>query len=436
MLDPLTVPLNPSAIAGSDPLHRAPRLAPPAGSIATDTASSAVDAAAESHRASNDLRIQAVLRGAARGLGFAAAELWTLDTATSSLGRRAAWDLAGADEPPRRSLAEAEADIAALSGGAVVIEQPEDAEPWALHRPMESAVGVPVASADTIHGVLWLVGIEPRRIADETVELAEIIAGRLALEIETEQPRVAVEDTRVFERETEAVALLPELPNDTPQLGELQLAGRTFNHGAVALHDWEELPDGRLMALSASIVDSPGDPSESAVLAAQSARVAARTLAASAADAGELLTRVNESLFGSTQSAEGVAMAVALIDQPEDAADAGEPITGTLAAAGPAGALRVRAAETTAVLPDAAPLGWDEQAAYPARPFELQVRERLVLVAGDVRLASPLVERRLVDAYRSVTADGHRAMTAKACLERLDQTGCEEIDAAVTLRRV
>lgn len=435
MFDPLTVPFQ-SLPEGDDPVNQPPRLAPPAGAIAAGSAAAADGAKTEAPRASTDLRIQAVLRGTARGLGFAAAELWTLDDATKSLGRRAAWEIARTDQPERRPLAEAEADIAALSGGAVVLESAEDGEPWTLHRPMESAIGVPVASADTIHGVLWLIGIESRRIADETVELAEIVAGRLALEIESERWASSEATDLVFEPKSKPDALLSELPTEAPRLGELELAGHTFSHGTVALHDWEVLSDGRLLAFAASIVDSPGDPSESAVLAAQNARVAARTLAESAADAGELLTRVNASLFRSSHSAEGVAMAIALVDPVEKAQEAGAAITGTYAAAGPAGALRLRAAQSDAILLDAAPLGWDEQAAYASRLFELEVRERLVLIAGDVRLASPLVERRLTDAYKSVTADGHRQMTAKACLERLEQTGCEEIDAAITLRRV
>ena len=137
---------------------------------------------------------RAVLRGAARGLcyergGFQAAELWLLDNASSQLNLAARWarpESRLADEPNdrRRPLADAPADVAALAGGAVVLEAGEEARAWDFHSPAGAAIGVPVSSDSTIHGVLWLLSDAEMTIADEPVELAEVVAGRLALEVE------------------------------------------------------------------------------------------------------------------------------------------------------------------------------------------------------------------------------------------------------------
>ncbi|MGL5095542.1 MAG: GAF domain-containing protein, partial [Planctomycetia bacterium] len=135
----------------------------------------------DARRATLDLRLGAVLRGAAKGLAFEAAELWLLDDATKRLRRRAAWqdgdrDVAGA---PQRVLVDAEADLAALAGGAVVLEDRATTRRWRLHRSAGAAVGVPVSSDLTIHGVLWLLCDSAREFGDGEVELIEVVAGRL-----------------------------------------------------------------------------------------------------------------------------------------------------------------------------------------------------------------------------------------------------------------
>ncbi|TWT46566.1 GAF domain-containing protein [Botrimarina hoheduenensis] len=434
MSDPLTPTPNGFSIA--DPLQLGPRLAPPAGmeAVVSESAQPCAGSATEQ-------RLVAVLGGAARGLDFAAAELWLLDSGTRSLTRRANWDPSRTVKPARRPLAEAEADLAVLAGGAVVVQDAAEARPWGLHRSAAAAIAVPVSSATTIHGVLWLFDARARAIADETVELVEIIGGRLALEIEAEQAASERDhhplgDAAAAACEAEPASLTAELPTEAPQQGALQLAGRTFDHGSVAMHDWHTLADGRVLATAASIVDSPGDPSESALVALQSARVAARTLAESSATAGDLLERVNRAVYEATMSGEGVSIAIALLDSPLEAQTTGQPLRGSYAAAGPAGALRVRVANTQAILPDATPLGWDQEAAYASRSFELATGERLVLIAGDVRLTSPLVERRLIDAYECLTAKGLQKLSAKACVARIAQAGCEAIDAAITLQRI
>ena len=173
MFDPLTE-LMPSSHKPHDaPLNR------PARVETTPTQ--------DARRAKLELRMAAVLRGAAKAYGYDAAELWLLDDATRRLTRHTAWGVVAEKTPPVRTLEEADADVAALAGGAVVLENREATRDWPLPHPATSAVCLPVASDLTIHGVVWFYGANERDLDDRELEMLEIVAGRLAMEIEREQ---------------------------------------------------------------------------------------------------------------------------------------------------------------------------------------------------------------------------------------------------------
>lgn len=400
----------------------------------------------------------AVLRGAAKGLaceqgGFAAGELWLLDDATQSLGLVARWSREDSEaNGSRRRLADAPADVAALAGGAVVLEDASEVADWDLHAPrVEAAICLPVSSDTTIHGVLWLTNDRPLELADEVVELAEVVAGRLALEVERtaeggrRNAEIAIAEPSL---EAEPVSAEPEptedftenhylIPNQQSALVPPVEAGAwTASHAAgVAEGGCWELADQRLLALSVAAIDSPESSEASQRAAVEWLMSEAQGVAARVDDAGQLLTLLNRRLIDSPLAGEGLAVAAALVDAPEDAR-AGLGGKGTWCFAGPTTTLSVRASATETHAGDLIPLGWTEPPlAYAPRPFELAIRERLILVAGDPRLTSPLIERRLGDVYRAATADSHREMTADGCLRRLASAGVDDALAAVALRR-
>lgn len=397
----------------------------------------------------------AVLRGAARGLsgGFQSGELWLLDEATKSLRMVARWsERECSPDNRRRELATAPADVAALAGGAVVLEDPTEMLGWNLHAPeAAAAICVPVASDSTIHGVMWLLGDTPRVITDEAVELAEVVAGRLAHEVEAhvdggkwadEQPAPTPENSKTNRPKTTAgrsaatarPATLSLSPS--PIVPPVDSAAWSAEHtqGLSAANCWE-LSDRRMLALAAAAIDSPDSTTASQRSAVEWLMSEAELVAEKAGDAGMLLTLLNRRLQSSPLAGEGLAVAAAIVEAPEDA-DAGLGGVGTWAFAGPTIALSIRAAATETFCGDLVPLGWTEpESAYAPRPFELAIRQRLVLTAGDPRLTSPLAERRLGDAYRAATADAHREMSAEGCLRRLVGSGTDDVFAAIALRR-
>lgn len=128
------------------------------------------------------------VRGAAEGIGCDAVALYVLDDATTELTMRAMWGLSPArlmDEP--RPLHDSLADLEAMCGHAVVLEDELMHEIWRVPEPCESAVCIPVASNATILGTLWFFCNAPRTFDDHTTNLMETVAGGLAAELALEQ---------------------------------------------------------------------------------------------------------------------------------------------------------------------------------------------------------------------------------------------------------
>jgi len=130
-------------------------------------------------------RLVDVLRGTVEGFDLKAAELHLLTDASAELCVAA--DYGDGPTTPRRALETAAADLAALAGGAVVLTDQEMLAEWNVAYPCRAAVCLPVASDITIHGTLWLYAATARDFSDPQVQLLEIIAGRLAVEVERRQ---------------------------------------------------------------------------------------------------------------------------------------------------------------------------------------------------------------------------------------------------------
>ncbi|REJ67941.1 MAG: GAF domain-containing protein [Planctomycetota bacterium] len=131
-----------------------------------------------------DRRLRAVLGGAADSLKCHACAAYVLDEETTELNLVAAVGLPDARllEPPR-PLEGALGDLEALTGHAVVLEDDALHGLWRVPEPCGAALCVPVATDTSILGTLWLYAREPRSFTMTECNLAEIIAGRVALEL-------------------------------------------------------------------------------------------------------------------------------------------------------------------------------------------------------------------------------------------------------------
>lgn len=83
-----------------------------------------------------------------------------------------------------RSLSHCVADVEALCGAAIVMENTESVKLWGAPVESASALCLPISSTKSLLGTLWLFGAEERDYRDETLNLLELIAGRMAAELE------------------------------------------------------------------------------------------------------------------------------------------------------------------------------------------------------------------------------------------------------------
>jgi sigma-B regulation protein RsbU (phosphoserine phosphatase) len=132
-------------------------------------------------------RLESILRAGAEAVGYEAAALYMLDSATTELKMRSCWGMPKTkllDHP--RDLPAAVADLEALCGNAVVLDDTASLPLWNVPEEYASAVCVPVSSATNLLGTIWMFGNEKRELSDDETNIVEIVAGRLASELERE----------------------------------------------------------------------------------------------------------------------------------------------------------------------------------------------------------------------------------------------------------
>lgn len=150
-------------------------------------------------------RLRDVLKTGAKALGgFDAAALYLLDDETTRLKIRALWGLPTDRflDPPR-PLRGSRADVEALLGSAVVLNEAYLAEAWKAPEDFDCSLCVPVASETTILGTIWFFSNQKREIETRELETLELIAGRVVAELEKETLRQENDRLAVLRRDWE-----------------------------------------------------------------------------------------------------------------------------------------------------------------------------------------------------------------------------------------
>jgi hypothetical protein len=197
------------------------------------------------------MRLEAALKSGVQILGCQAGALYTLDEATTELKLRSSWGLPFARlEQPARPLANALADLEALLGHAVALESTNSFRPWNVPEKCEAALCVPVSNPTMPLGTLWFFADTPRPFTSDQTNLAEIIAGRLASELDRalllhEQVRAVTVQRQLDDASHMQQHALSQTP---PPIDGWELAGWSSQAGPLggAFHDWRMMDDGRL----------------------------------------------------------------------------------------------------------------------------------------------------------------------------------------------
>jgi sigma-B regulation protein RsbU (phosphoserine phosphatase) len=243
-------------------------------------------------------RLESVLKGGAEAVGCDAAALYLLDDATSELKMRALWGLP--EErllAPPRPLPGAMADLEALVGHAVVLEDARSMPHWRAPEDCAAAVCVPVSTPTVPLGTLWLFSNSARSFSDEQTNLVEIVAGRIATDLEREVLLGESLRTRRMEKHFEALSQKASRrpPRIAPPLEDWRVAAWSGPEDGLGgeFYDWNLLHDG---ALSVAVGSAPLPPLEAALTVA-TLQAAVRSHTAYPHDPAELHRRVNETLW-------------------------------------------------------------------------------------------------------------------------------------------
>jgi sigma-B regulation protein RsbU (phosphoserine phosphatase) len=198
-------------------------------------------------------RMEAVLKATAEALGCQAAAVYLLDDATTELKLRSAWNLPfDRFLAPARPLQTAAADLEALAGHAVALEDTTDDFHWNMPEQFGAAVCVPVSSPTTPLGTLWVFADTPRLFTDHEVNLVEIGAGRIASDLEREMLLTETHDTARLRRSWDDAGerRRTRVPQIAPLCDGWEIAGGSFSRevDAAAFYDWRMTDDGALCA--------------------------------------------------------------------------------------------------------------------------------------------------------------------------------------------
>jgi GAF domain-containing protein len=341
------------------------------------------DAREEEHLAE---RLEAVLKGGAQAVGGQAAAVYLLDDATTELKLRAAWGLSKErflDEP--RPLRGAVADLEALVGHAVVLEDTQLLPHWKVPEPYASAVCVPISSPSEPLGTLWIFCDQAREFTPEQTNLIEIIAGRVAAELQREVLlRECVQNKGLAQQLRRAAEWQNHrLPCVAPLLDDWELLGwsdreQVLNRG---FYDWYVPKDG---SLALAVGGADGAMLESALTAA-ALHAAVRSHGDYRHGADEMLNRVNETFWNSSAGGQFASLFYALIN----------PDTGELqcACAGAIEVVMLRTSGPEIVQLQLPPLGSQPDDIYPSRGLQFQ-RGEMLIVLGDADSTCPTDQRR------------------------------------------
>jgi phosphoserine phosphatase RsbU/P len=242
--------------------------------------------------------LQTAVKSAANAIEAQAAALYLLDESTSELKLRACWGLPfDRYTAPARRLQGSLADLEALLGHAVVLENTSLMPGWNAPEDFAAAICVPVSSSTTVLGTFWIFCDETRDFTDAQTSVAEIVAGKIASDLEREMLlHEGVKGGQLRKQWTAAERMQKnQLPSIAPLLDGWQIAGWAAQaHGLGGVfYDWFCLPDGLMACALGECLDG----GLVAALSATALKAALRSHAAYHRQAERALQQLNLTIW-------------------------------------------------------------------------------------------------------------------------------------------
>ena len=364
------------------------------------------------------VRLEAILQGGAEAIGCQAAAVYMLDEATTELKMRSNWGLPDHRlVEPARPLRGSVADLEALIGHAVVIDDAHLLPHWKVPEPYAAAICVPVSSPTEPLGTLWMFSDRATEFSDAQTNLVEIIAGRVSSELQREMLLTECVSSKQLDRQLVRAAewQRDHQPNVVPLLDDWRLVGWTSESPMLnsGFFDWFVPQDG---SLAVTLGHGEGSMIQSSLTAA-TLQSSIRSHAQHIHDPRQLIGAVNETLWNSSAGGNFASSFFGKID----------PDTGVLeyCAAGTAGALLVGKNSVTSLASPSLPLASDPDNTYQSQTVQLEPDDHLVLFkptailpgADDTEVMDPNMLAAALQASR--TPNGNLLETVCAAIEDL-----------------
>lgn len=357
-------------------------------------------------------RLETVLRGGAEAIECQAAALYLLDDSTTTLKLRAAWGLP--EErflEPARPLRGAVAELEALVGHAVVLEDTSAVPHWRCPEDYPAALCVPVSSPSMPLGTLWIFSDQKRDFSAEQTNLMEIVAGRLAADLEREMLLATNVESKQRDEQFALAARWQQerLPSMQPLVDGLEIAGWTAQAEEVGgdFYDWSVLSDGRL---AVAVGDAQGALLE-AGLGAATMQVAIKSHANYRHNSAQMLSRVSDTLWCTSAGDQFAALFYGLIQPQSGAVE--------FSLAGNAAAILVGRDCREIITSDAPLLGSDAEAEYQVANQMLLPGEALVVLSAGARAAVDEAGLHIGDVAITSAIQRHLGESAQALAARL-----------------
>lgn len=228
-----------------------------------------------------------------------AAALYLLDDTTSELKMRCCWGMpAAALAHPPRNLRGSLADLEALMGNAVLLENTRIAPEWNCPELYAAAMCVPIGSPTMPHGTLWLFSEHIRDFSDSDIDAAKAATEKILSDIERSVLAEEVLKTRRLNRQFEDASLVQgsRLPDQQPLHEDYELAGWTYQGQALGgnFHTWNI---NRLGQINAAMGDA-ATVGTCGALVATSVQTIVETCWNSNHKPSQVLRKANDILWG------------------------------------------------------------------------------------------------------------------------------------------
>lgn len=358
-------------------------------------------------------RLEEALRAAVVALGVQAAAVYILDETTTYLKLRALWGL-----PRNRFLAEprplkqSPADLEAMLGHAVALENARRVEDWKCPESCGAAVCLPISTPTTILGTLWLFSDKERSFSDKDIELLEVTAGRVASELEREAALQAALQATDLRRQWETAQRLvrSQLPAVSPLLDTWEFAGWLEpDRMAGAFYDWCCTKDG---CVHFALGEMPDDSLRSS-LVLSSVRAAWRSHCQYLKDISKLMGQLNLTLWTGSAGDQAAAFFCGVIDSRRN--------TVRMTSAGPIHAALITP-KRHRILPSGGPLvGLDPESCYTLQRWSVPENSLLVVMTAAVREAKDADRRPLWETQILPMLSSNLHQSAKTLIHRVQE---------------